>query len=460
MTRKRPFPARSSALVLAASAGLALAACVGAGGNLCPVQGCGSNTPVLSGSKYFEAFSLKQKQSPGAYSYVEGSFRCGMPAGVAGPIELTARDEKLVGIDSAGNVACEGDALVGSKFLIMPPHATQPVPIRIGEVAHVATWHRISARRELLRTYQFQSPRGDGTWESICPIKTATWMEDWQVEGLVSGTKNPSDVTGSVQWHAASDHLLVIHGETYTQAAEVDAANSGPSWLTIACAGAAFSKMRLLGYTPVPSTSTPSTPNERAATLKMLTARYRGEKAHTEPGMPLGWKAMNGIAYYGTPLRATLGPVEALWGAKGATCLSHGRVWRKSDPRYLGRPGGERTCLRRILPRRCTGLERATGASIMSAPSSWTASVPAGVVWATVTVDHVKHEGGPSLSRAVSAATTDAGSGTRSRSRRVDTRWRDPRVGSRDRTPVPGGAGRPRGPGAPARAADDSRHPR
>lgn len=353
----------------------------------CPAQGCGSNTPLLSGSRFLESLNLDGVPNADDVRYVKGSFRCANPA--RSGLDLDIRSGTIVGVDAANAPVCTN--VVHATFQIAVAKE-RPIAISIGETAQVSTWLIDGALRELVPSYEMTWPDAHGHPTSMCPLRTATWMDPEQHGGL-KGDRNPG--TGGQEWHAVTDHLLIVQGETYTDAANADAARSGPRWINFACAGAAFSKMRLLGYDPMPTARMLSTPGQREATLKMITARYRGATSHTRQGMPLAWRSIAGTQYYGGPDPATLGPIEALWDHTGATCLSHARVLRKTAPSASARGKNERARLKDIVTTRCTRLESATAAAIMAG----NASFPQGTVWATVTVDHVPHPPMPGFPR-------------------------------------------------------------
>jgi hypothetical protein len=130
----------------------------------------------------------------------------------------------------------------------------------------------------------------------------------------------------------------------------------------------------------------PSPPQRaRAATLKMITARYRGADPHTVPHMPLHWISMRGVEYFGSPNPSQLGPLEALWNHLGASCLSHSRLWRRTDPQYASRGEAESASTAAWAGPRCPAA-----ASTLAAPGGWRGA-PTRIEWATVTVDHVHH---------------------------------------------------------------------
>ncbi|HEY8380360.1 MAG TPA: ADYC domain-containing protein [Nannocystis sp.] len=114
-------------------------------------------------------------------------------------------------------------------------------------------------------------------------------------------------------------NAVVLGGETYDL--ETKQVNPGAGgWFTLACAGSAAAKLLLLDYGPQSSQTTPA---QRQATLKMITADYCGDgTAYTENGTPLLWENVSGSV----ELDAQPGAVEAVWTAAGALCLDATRI--------------------------------------------------------------------------------------------------------------------------------------
>lgn len=118
----------------------------------------------------------------------------------------------------------------------------------------------------------------------------------------------------------------IVRGELYDDKTGEVVPNN--EWITIACFGNAVAKTKLFGYGPQekrPGTAIPATPEQREATIRMLTADYCGSAmSYTVDGTPLEWRNDNGaIAPAATPGFAD---IEALWTADGAICLSHPRL--------------------------------------------------------------------------------------------------------------------------------------
>ncbi len=131
--------------------------------------------------------------------------------------------------------------------------------------------------------------------------------------------------------------------------------------LTLACAGSAAAKMRLMNYGPhadFDGEGLPATAAQRQATLKMLTADYCGTgHSYTANGTPLQWENQDGTVAFARPPRRP----EAIWTAAGAVCLDATRLPSTPTSRARGHrapliPGlpanGRPGCLTDFIPAR------------------------------------------------------------------------------------------------------------
>ena len=121
--------------------------------------------------------------------------------------------------------------------------------------------------------------------------------------------------------------VTVLGGETYDAASKtVEPGRTG--WFTLACAGSAAAKIKLLGYGPqskFPGTNQPASVAARQATLKMLTADYCGHgHSYTANGTPVVWQ--NHAGTVDSSDLHTPDAVEAVWTANGAVCLDATRL--------------------------------------------------------------------------------------------------------------------------------------
>jgi len=116
--------------------------------------------------------------------------------------------------------------------------------------------------------------------------------------------------------------VTLIGGETYNDVTKTVNPNM-TDWVTLACAGAAGAKMKLMNYGPNSDFNgggAPATVQQRQATLKMITADYCGDGvSYTATGTPLMWTNASGTV---TPSPGWVeGEFEAAWDAHGARCL-------------------------------------------------------------------------------------------------------------------------------------------
>jgi hypothetical protein len=334
-----------------------------------------------------------------------------------------------------GRNKCSGRALLGMTFdIVVEANTLRPllqplsrvevntqqqrrrvkVTVRIDEESEVSTWgspsstavptyrlvwHDVSAATAVLGT---KVKEGD----SICPRREA-WMESWQIP-----SKN-TKIEIRNKWKEATDHLLIVQGETYRHDGSLDAA--GSEWFNIACAGTSVAKMRLLEFDPMRSTI-PGARAERQATLKMLTGRYlagEGEPSYTSAGMPLLWRHSDGRAFEGEPepSRVRTNVIEAYWGVRGAVCVTHRRTWRKKESLSDGAGAikDDAGAIKVAMPEatRMTDAEReeAVGRYYLPAESRSLSAVRATIppcpdgrppaapwYWVTYPVDHVIHK--------------------------------------------------------------------
>lgn len=333
----------------------------------CSTWGCGSNTPIAEGAP-IEGLHLGGLANARGIRLIPDSLRGGRCTAV-GPIDVQGGE--LVGQSTRG--PCRGAGLLGARFqleITAPDRRPQLVTIRIKEVGQVYTWTQEPAPQPLA-TYLLVEHQTDAP---ICPQNEA-WMEpSWQQVPL-----NPDFAP---VWHTPTRHAIVVRGETYdgTDATVALSGSAAADWFNIACAGTAIAKMRLLGLAPLDPSSSPE---QRQATLKMITARYCGSDSFTEPGMPVLWRSEPYTPYNGLPEFARVGEIEARWDEHGAVCLSHARAWRASHPVPSMLVDH---CIPELCRRESDLIERL----------QWTCGIPActgsePAFWTTRTVDHITH---------------------------------------------------------------------
>ncbi|HEY8376783.1 MAG TPA: ADYC domain-containing protein [Nannocystis sp.] len=251
----------------------------------CPAWKCGFNAAEVNGRSLQE---LNLDGLPNA----DGARIVGIvppPLTLLGGYKLDVDNDELV--LRKGNSVLRGSQLVGTILLVQLPIGL-PVPVTILDYTTVPSWA-----------------------EGQPPIAAYTLVYPEPMELL--GVKNVC--TGSLLDPLASV-ATVLGGERYDEASKTVLPNQS-RWFTLACAGSAAAKLKLLGYGPQSSATTPA---QRQATLKMITADYcGGGESYTENGTEVQWINRSGAV---GPSEGELGAVEAIWDEHGALCLEATRL--------------------------------------------------------------------------------------------------------------------------------------
>lgn len=250
----------------------------------CPTWRCGFNAAEVRGR------SLQELDLDGLPNAAGARIVGALPPPLRLGYVLDVQNDELV--FRKGGSVLRGEQIVGGILLVQLPLGL-PVPVTIAGYATVPSWAA-------------DHP----------PIAAYTLLYPEPVELL--GVKNVC--TGSLLDPLASV-ATVLGGERYDEATKTVLPDQS-RWVTIACAGSAAAKLKLLGYGPQSSATTPA---RRQATLKMITADYcGGGHSYTENGTPLQWANADGTV--APPAGATLGAVESVWTASGAVCLGATRI--------------------------------------------------------------------------------------------------------------------------------------
>ena len=275
----------ASALVVAGAGAPRAPALMGG----CPSAGCGQNSPDVDKSP-IHGLNLDGIARAGV-RLVPGSLRGGHCRGRRA-MSLGVVEGGFVGVAAGTPVAvCAGADLVGATFEL--ELAGERVLIEIAARTSVATWERDATS---LPAYLLRRAGADRA-----PLCTTT---------------DPRAILVSGELYDARDATVAPVPVTERQ-----------RWFNVACLDSGLAKMRRLGLDPgVTDRASPrwSSADERQATLKMITARYCGARSYTADGTTIQWRR-------GGPPAAGPGPVEAVWGADGAICLSHPRAQPGAD---------------------------------------------------------------------------------------------------------------------------------
>jgi hypothetical protein len=251
----------------------------------CPTWRCGFNSAEVNGRSIAELNLDGVANSAGIRitGYTPPLLKFGYTLGVEGD-ELVARK---------GASVLRRDQLLGSMFWIEGDLLGLPLslPITIADWEYVPSW---AAGKPPIVAY---------TLLYLHPLELVD-------RNVCSGSL--LDPLASV--------ATVLGGERYDDATKTVVPD--PRWFTIACAGSAAAKLKLLGYGPQSSATTVA---RRQTTLKMITADYCGEGvSYTANGTPIQWANADGTV--APDSGEALGDVEAVWNEHGALCLGEHRL--------------------------------------------------------------------------------------------------------------------------------------
>jgi hypothetical protein len=258
----------------------------------CPTWQCGFNSAEVNGR------SIRELDLDGAANS-DGLRIVGFvaPQGLLGNFSLDTENDALVA-RNAGGQTLKGAQLIGAIILVKRDGLLElPVPITVLGYQEIDSWAAGAAK---VPTYALLYPD----------------------LGSLLGMRN---VCNGDLLDTLASAATVIGGETYDLATKTVQPNK-PRWLTLACAGSAAAKLRLMNYGPhadFDGEGHPSTAAQRQATLKMLTADYCGTgHSYTENGTPLQWENSDGTVASPGPY----GAPEAVWTSAGAVCLDATRL--------------------------------------------------------------------------------------------------------------------------------------
>jgi hypothetical protein len=271
-------------------------------GETCPSWDCGANGPVING---FPVDELNLAGAPSSSGFVIIQFI----SADAMFLTLDVQGGEFRGLDGQGDTVVDGASVVGSTIMVHDGTRFWEIEIA-GYTSALEDWVEPAG---FVSAYHLRyRPRGRTEWIDMC--------------------KDPRSAAADPNWpNGHETYALLVEGERYDPVAKtVQAADvSDEDWFNIACAGSALSKMVLMRYDPriAPGSVYHTTPQERQATLKMLTADYCGTgRSFTVSGHPLLWENDAGSHMIEAGDVDTL---EAVWDENGATCLSTPRLLAK-----------------------------------------------------------------------------------------------------------------------------------
>ena len=260
-------------------------------GSSCPTWQCGWNSAEVNGR------AIRELNLDGAYNSSNVKIAGFLaPQGILGNYSLAVEDDELVA--RSGSYTLRGYQLIGATILVKEPGLLSlPIPITIAGYDEIPSW------------------ADDGP-----PV--ATYALVYPDVGSLTGSRN---VCNGDLTEVLATAATVLGGETYNLTTKTVNANQS-RWFTIACAGSAAAKMRLLNSGPqsdFDGQGNPATVAQRQSTLKMLTGDYCGTgTSYTANGTPLQYEDAAGTV----SISGTQGATEAVWSASGALCLDTTRI--------------------------------------------------------------------------------------------------------------------------------------
>ena len=257
----------------------------------CPTWQCGFNSAEINGRAIRE-LNLDGVANAAGMKIV--GFLA--PAGLLGNYKLDVAGDELIATGNGPTL--RGASLIGATILVKEPGLLGlPLPITVLGYQEIPSW---AAGAKPVATYALLYPD----------------------LGSLLGLRN---VCNGDLLDTLATAATVLGGETYDLASKTVQADK-PRWLTIACAGSAAAKMRLMNYGPqsdFDGEGHPASVAQRQATLKMITADYCGNgTSYTANGTPLVWENAEGTVQS----TADAGAIEAVWTKNGALCLGQTRI--------------------------------------------------------------------------------------------------------------------------------------
>lgn len=286
---------------------------LGAIGDHCPDNECGVNSAETTRLPISE-LHLRAGENTGDISRVNAQVVDFFAPDGATDYVLSVVDGQFVA--SRGDDTLVGEALIGARIHIANHNDDSATQIRFERYESTVTW---TDEATLIDRYAFSfyAP-GEGALHPIC---------------LAANDDIESDGAWSV----------VVSGERYDRASNqvLETGADATGWFSIACSGSALYKMKHMGYEAAPADpeTRATTPLQRQATLKMLTADYCGNPVEefTRDGTRLHWQNRDGWSHNNP---ASGGVLEAYWGPDGALCLDTPRLGARELNRVAEVCGG------------------------------------------------------------------------------------------------------------------------
>ena len=263
----------------------------------CPVQECGANSAEINEIPIGELHVV-----PGENTGEVNQWGAQLRDFVApdGSTDYVARFDMGRLFADNGERRLDGPDLIGSIFTVLNTNTGDELQLQIRDLSLIPSW----------------------TDQGFLVERFVFGYYDCGLLGFAPICQDAMELPDEEAWS------VIVGGERYSWE-DKDAFASGDDargWFNIACYDNALYKMKFTGYDPQPTGDNPyvSAPEDRTATLKMMTADYCGTgTSFTETGTPLYWINAEGWSSNSVPVDAVS---EALWDETGALCLDEPRL--------------------------------------------------------------------------------------------------------------------------------------
>lgn len=259
----------------------------------CPPWDCGNNTAMLKGMEVDEV-RLAGVPDPEDFTVLHLLYQ-------GQKLKVRVVNGNLQGVNNLNMVVASGAGVVGSVLRLQRTADMKIYEIHIFGYDRVVTWTNPPFTLPMYHLGYFEN--------ASIPVD------------LCNDPPQPTP-----EWNGLETYALLVEGERYDREQKQVSAASGADWLNIACAGSGIAKTALMRYDHrVPlADNHATTPAQRTAALKMITADYCGTgKSFTEMHTPLRWH--NQGDWVVSP-HVTESSREALWTEDGALCLTRPRL--------------------------------------------------------------------------------------------------------------------------------------
>lgn len=286
----------------------------------CTDLGCGTNSPVIAGSPFWDLNRDKFIQNAQKFRVVD--FRSA--AGTRYQIDV--RQARLVGLDSSNNVALDTPNIKNARITLIDDRDSKLWELTIIETDLMTYW--APPLGGVTTTYRVQvhpppgvAPPGQGDYD-LC--------------------SNPPPAS---EWPGKPRHMIFHEGDRYDPVQKI-VTSIGPAtagWFNVSCAGSVPFKLHLQRHTePSANPTLPTTKDQRQALMRAYASVVCwGSPSFTVQGEYLNLADSQGVM---SPLNPppTMAKVEGLWDSTHAICRGEHRLVHHDPPLPVSQADADR----------------------------------------------------------------------------------------------------------------------